>query len=74
MLDQKGFQNKNIRIIGNHPLIYYSISNAIHSKNITDVIVSTDSPEVRIIAQQMGVQVHWRMLPFAGMRLHLMQL
>lgn len=56
----KGIPNKNIRIIGNHPLIYYSISNAIHSKNITDVIVSTDSPEVRIIAQQMGVQVHWR--------------
>lgn len=56
----KGIPNKNIRIIGNHPLIYYSISNAIHSEKITDVIVSTDSPEVRIIAQQMGVQVHWR--------------
>lgn len=56
----RGIPNKNIRIIGEHPLVYYSIKNAIHSKFITDVIVSTDSSEVRIIAQQMGVSVHWR--------------
>lgn len=55
-----GIPNKNIRIVGDHPLIYYSIKNAIDSKMITDVIVSTDSPEVRIIAKQMGVIVHWR--------------
>ncbi|MBQ8913273.1 MAG: cytidyltransferase [Lachnospiraceae bacterium] len=56
----KGIPNKNIRIIGDHPLIYYSINNAIQSQLITDVVVSTDSPEVRIIARQMGVSVHWR--------------
>lgn len=56
----KGIPNKNIRIIGGHPLIYYSIYNALKSKLITDIIVSTDSPEVRIIAQQMGVKIHWR--------------
>lgn len=56
----KGIPNKNIRIINDHPLVYYSIFNALHSDYITDVIVSTDSPEVRIIAQQMGVKVHWR--------------
>lgn len=56
----RGIPNKNIRIIGEHPLIYYSIRNAIKSKLITDIIVSTDFPEVRIIAQQMGVFVHWR--------------
>lgn len=56
----KGIPNKNIRLIGGHPLVYYSIKNAITSKLITDVIVSTDSPEVRIIAQQMGVKCHWR--------------
>lgn len=49
----KGIPNKNIRIIGGHPLIYYSIKNALKSKMITDVIVSTDSPEVKIIAEQM---------------------
>ena len=56
----RGVPNKNIRIIGERPLIYYSISNAINSRYITDVVVSTDSPEVKIIARQMGVQVHWR--------------
>lgn len=56
----RGIPNKNIRIVGNHPLVYYSIHNALSSTIITDVIVSTDSPEVRIMAQQMGVLVHWR--------------
>ena len=56
----RGIPNKNIRIVGDHPLIYYSIRNAMQSSLITDIIVSTDSPEVRIIAQQMGVKVHWR--------------
>ena len=56
----KGIPNKNIRIIGGHPLIYYSIRNALKSSYITDVIVTTDSPEVKIIATQMGAQVRWR--------------
>ncbi len=56
----RGIPNKNIRIIGGRPLIYYAIKNALNSKFITDVIVSTDSPEVKIIAEQMGVKVHWR--------------
>ena len=41
----KGVPNKNIRLLGQHPLVYYSINNALHSKYITDVIVSTDSNE-----------------------------
>lgn len=56
----RGIPNKNIRIIGGHPLIYYSIKNALSSKYISDVIVTTDSPDVKIIAEQMGVKVHWR--------------
>lgn len=56
----KGIPNKNIRIVGGHPLVYYSICNALNSEFITDVIVSTDSPEVKIIATQMGVSCHWR--------------
>lgn len=51
----KGIPNKNIRIVGGHPLIYYSIKNAMNSKFITDIIVTTDSEEVKIIAKQMGV-------------------
>ena len=56
----KGIPNKNIRIVGGHPLIYYAIQNAKKSQYITDIIVSTDSPSVGLIAQQMGVDVHWR--------------
>ena len=56
----KGIPNKNIRIIGGHPLIYYSIKTALSSQYITDVIVTTDSMEVTIIATQMGASVRWR--------------
>ena len=52
----KGIPNKNIRIINGKPLIYYSIKNALDSKYITDVVVTTDSEDVRIIANQMGVK------------------
>lgn len=56
----KGIPNKNIRLINGKPLIYYSINNAKKSKYITDVVVSTDSPEIFIIANQMGVNLHKR--------------
>ena len=62
----RGIPNKNIRIIGGHPLIYYSIRNALQSECITDVVVTTDSHEVRIIAQQMGAKVHWRNAELCG--------
>ena len=62
----RGVPNKNIRIVGDHPLVYYAIKNAIESSFVTDIIVSTDSPEVRIIAQQMGVRVHWRAESLCG--------
>ena len=62
----KGIPNKNIRIIGEHPLIYYSIKNALSSKFITEVLVSTDSPEVKIIAEQMGAKVKWRDASLCG--------
>lgn len=56
----KGIPNKNIRIIGGHPLIYYSINNALTSEMITDVVISTDSEHVRIIGEQMGAKIKWR--------------
>lgn len=51
----RGIPNKNIRIINGKPLIYYSIANAKKSKYITDIIVTTDSPEIKIISTQMNV-------------------
>lgn len=62
----KGIPNKNIRLLNGKPLIYYSIKNAIDSKFIDEVIVSTDSKEVEIIAKQMGANVKWRDASLAG--------
>ena len=56
----KGIPNKNIRLLGSHPLVYYAINNAIKSRYITDVIITTDSQEVKIIAEQMGAKCKWR--------------
>ena len=62
----KGIPNKNIRIVCGRPLIYYSINNAKNSKYITDIIVSTDSTEVGLIAKQMGVECKWRNKELCG--------
>ena len=62
----QGIPNKNIRIIGGHPLIYYSIKNAMGSEFITDVIVTTDSADVEIIAKQMGIAVKRRSAELCG--------
>ena len=62
----KGIPNKNIRIVSGHPLIFYAIQNALASDYITDIVVSTDSPEVRIIAEQMGVSVRQRDASLCG--------
>ena len=62
----KGIPNKNVRLLNGHPLIYYAINNALKSKLITQIIVSTDSPVVKQIATQMGVEVHWRPIALCG--------
>lgn len=62
----KGIPNKNIRLVNQHPLIYYAIRNAKESKWITDIVVSTDSPEIEIIAKQMGVTVKQRAEELSG--------
>jgi CMP-N-acetylneuraminic acid synthetase/spore coat polysaccharide biosynthesis predicted glycosyltransferase SpsG len=53
----KGIPRKNVRIMVNKPLIYYSINNATASKYITDVIVTTDDDEIKRIAQMYGASV-----------------
>lgn len=56
----KGIPNKNIRLVGGHPLVYYAIKNALDSELVGRVVVTTDSEQVRVIARQMGAEVHWR--------------
>ncbi|MBR3157416.1 cytidyltransferase [Candidatus Saccharibacteria bacterium] len=62
----KGIPNKNIRIINGRPMIYYVISNGLKSKLITDIVVTTDSPEVIQIAKQMGVNYKKRKAELSG--------
>jgi CMP-N-acetylneuraminic acid synthetase/spore coat polysaccharide biosynthesis predicted glycosyltransferase SpsG len=62
----KGIPNKNIRLINGRPLIWYTLNNAKKSKLITDVVVTTDSPEIEVIAKQMGILVHKRSPELCG--------
>ena len=46
--------NKNLRVIKGIPMICYTIRNALSSRYITDVIVSSNSKELLSLARQMG--------------------
>lgn len=56
----KGIPNKNVRLVGGHPLVYYAIKNALDSGLVDRVVVTTDSDQVRVIAKQMGAEVRCR--------------
>lgn len=49
--------NKNIRIVNGKPMIYYVIQTAKASRYISEILVTTNSPEIMHIARRMGVQV-----------------
>ena len=53
----KGIPNKNIRILGDKPLIAHTISSAIKSDIFSHVIVSTDSDEIALISKKFGAEV-----------------
>jgi len=53
----KGLPGKNIRLLNGKPLIAYTIEAALKSKNISRVIVTTDSNEIADIAKQFGAEV-----------------
>lgn len=53
----KGLPDKNILLLGNKPLISYSIEAAIESKVFDRIIVSTDSLEYKKIAENYGAEV-----------------
>ena len=53
----KGIPNKNIRPLANKPLVFYSIDAALNSKYVTRTVVSTESSEIKKIAQSFGAEV-----------------
>lgn len=53
----KGVPKKNIKILGDKPLIAHAIDCAKASKKVTKVIVSTDSEEIAAVAKHYGSDV-----------------
>ena len=62
----KGIPNKNIRLVNGKPLVSYAIANAQKSRYVTDVVVTTDSPMVRVVAEQMGARTVDRSADLCG--------
>ncbi|MCK4490459.1 MAG: acylneuraminate cytidylyltransferase family protein, partial [Anaerolineales bacterium] len=48
----KGLPRKNIKSLGGHPLIGYSITAALNAELITRTVVSTDDSEIADIARK----------------------
>ena len=55
--NSKGIKNKNIKIFNKKPLIYYSIQQALKSKYIKEVFVSTDSKKIAKISKNVGAKI-----------------
>lgn len=53
----KGIPRKNIRLVGNKPLIAWTIEAAHESELISRTVVSTEDREIADIAQQYGAEV-----------------
>lgn len=53
----KRIPNKNIKKLGSHPLIAYTITIAKQAKLFSDIYVSTDSPKIAEIARYYGASV-----------------
>ena len=53
----KGLKNKNLRKVNGKPLIYYPIKDALKTKIIDDIIVSTDDKKIAFYAKKYGANV-----------------
>ena len=52
----KGLPGKNIRLLGRHPLIAYSVASCLAASTIDRVIVSTDNQEIADVACSYGAE------------------
>ncbi len=53
----KGLKEKNIKILNNKPLIYYTIKDAKNSNMFEKIFVLTDSPKFAKIAKKYGAEI-----------------
>ena len=62
----KGIPRKNIRLLGDKPLISYAIDIAKSSEYVDDVVVSTEDTDIALIAEKFGASVVRRSPDLAG--------
>ena len=55
----KRLPNKNIRLLGNKPLIVWTINSAKNIPEICDILVSTDDQAIVSISKDIGAYVPW---------------
>ena len=53
----KGIPNKNIKLLNGKPLLHYSIEVALEMFKADDICVSTDSEEIKAVAELAGISV-----------------
>ena len=53
----KGVPRKNLKLINGFPLIYFTIKSALKADIFSDVIVSTDDPEIAEVSKKYGALV-----------------
>ncbi len=56
----KGVPRKNVRPVLGHPLLAYTICEALRSTRITRLIVSSDDDEIRAVARRYGAEAPFR--------------
>lgn len=61
----KGVPRKNIRLVGNKPLIVWSIEHSLNSKLIDRTIASTEDKEIAEISRKFGAEVIERPMELA---------
>lgn len=61
----KGVPKKNIKMLGDKPLIAHAIACAKNSKKVSRIIVTTDSDEIATVSKQFGSEVILRPPEFA---------
>lgn len=56
----KGVPRKNVALLGGKPLIQYSIEAAQASREVDEILLSTDDDEIAAVGQQLGLDMRYR--------------